>query len=169
MTDQEYADQANLAINLASKESNFGQGWRGLSYNFRKNSPDSWIQWGKEVFRDKSSAVSRGLTQIKYADDVKKYPDLKKQYDDLGVTEQGIKHNPKIAALATIARINHNEKSLRTKKHWSDGTPIPWDVQHAIFWNREKLTDRLNPNPAGKVDADSASGFAQRFIEQKVK
>jgi hypothetical protein len=61
------------------------------------------IHLGKLLKRGKDSANSRGLTQIKYDDDIKN-PDLQKYYIDLGITGRNIKYDPDSMAKATLGR-----------------------------------------------------------------
>lgn len=163
MSDQEYADQAALAANLAQRESGLGS---GKSYNLRKFIPDSIIGLGKQILRGDSGYPSRGMTQIKYLQDIKN-PELKAMYEAEGITDDNLQDDPEKMAAATIVRLEHNKKSLKPKYHYSDGEEIPSDVAQAMYWNRGRLTDGKNPNITD-LDAGGATGYARRFVNQRV-
>lgn len=163
LSDQEYAEQAALAVNLAQRESSLGA---GKSYNIRKFIPDSILGLGKQILRRNAGYPSRGLTQIKYQQDVKN-PELKALYDTEGITDENLATDPEAMAKATIIRLQFNKKSLKPKYHYSDGEEIPSDVVQAIYWNRGRLTDGKNPNITD-LDAGGATGYARRFVNQKV-
>lgn len=194
ITDQEYADAAALAVNLAQRESGLGS---GLSYNVRRFVPDSLLHIGKSIVRrepkvgaaknllrfalnpiegtmtalskytdGQTGELSRGLTQIKYQQDIKN-PELKELYDSERITEENLTTDPEAMAKATITRLQFNKKSLKPKYHYTDKTEIPSDVVQAIYWNRGKLTDYLNPNITD-LNAGGATGYARRFVNQKV-
>ena len=194
MSDQEYADQATLAVNLAQRESGLGS---GKSYNMRKFIPDSILHIGKGIVRQnpdlgtkgnvlnflanpavvtgtavskymagQTGELSRGMTQIKYQDDVKN-PELRRIYEEEGITDENLQTDPEAMARATISRLQFNKKSLQPKYHYTDGEEIPSDVAQAIYWNRGKLTDRKNPNITD-LDAGGATGYARRFVNQKI-
>lgn len=168
LSNQAYADLSKFAMNIGNKESGLGG---GISYNIRKRLPDNLIQFGKRLFRGKPGAISRGYTQIKYASDINN-PQLKREYDELGVTEDNLSEDPNSMANATIARAVFNRNYLNSKKgvknyHWSDGKLIPEDLAMAMYWNRGKLTDYANPNPSDP-ETSGASGYARRFTHQKV-
>ena len=163
MTDQEYADQATLAVNLAQRESGLGS---GKSYNMRKFIPDSIIGLGKQILRGAPGYPSRGMTQIKYQQDINN-PELKALYDAEGITDENLQTDPEAMAKATITRLQFNKKSLKPKYHYTDGEEIPSDVAQAMYWNRGRLTDGKNPNITD-LDAGGATGYARRFVNQKI-
>jgi hypothetical protein len=70
-------------------------------------------------------------------------------------------------AKATITRLQFNKKSLKPVYHYSDGEEIPSDVAQAMYWNRGRLTDGKNPNITD-LDAGGATGYARRFVNQKI-
>ena len=163
MSDQEYADQATLAVNLAQRESGLGS---GKSYNIRKFIPDSIIGLGKQILRGAPGYPSRGMTQIKYQQDINN-PELKALYDSEGITDKNLQTDPEAMAKATITRLQFNKKSLKPKYHYTDGEEIPSDVAQAMYWNRGRLTDGKNPNITD-LDAGGATGYARRFVNQKI-
>ena len=163
MSDQEYADQATLAVNLAQRESGLGS---AKSYNMRKFIPDSVIGLGKQILRGAPGYPSRGMTQIKYQQDIKN-PELKSLYDSEGITDDNLQSSPEAMAKATITRLQFNKKSLKPVYHYSDGEEIPSDVAQAMYWNRGRLTDGKNPNITD-LDAGGATGYARRFVNQKI-
>lgn len=99
-------------------------------------------------------------------DDVKN-PELRYIYEDEEITDENLQTDPEAMARATIARLQFNKKSLQPKYHYKDGEEIPSDVTQAIYWNRGKLTDYLNPNITD-LNAGGATGYARRFVNQKV-
>ena len=70
-------------------------------------------------------------------------------------------------ARATVERLLYNKKKLNNTYHYSNGEQIPSHVAQAIYWNRGKLTDYLNPNITN-LDAKGATAYARRFVNQKV-
>lgn len=163
MSDEQYADVSKLAVNLAQRESTLGS---GKSYQVRKFIPDSIIGLGKQILRGNSGYPSRGLTQIKYQQDIKN-PELKQLYDEEGITDDNLQDSPEKMAAATVTRLMFNKKSLKPKYHYSDGEEIPSDVAQAMYWNRGRLTDGANPNITN-LDVGGATGYARRFVNQKV-
>lgn len=159
LSDQEYADLSRFAVNIANRESKLGS---GPSYLSREIIPDKIIALGKKVLRGQESAPSRGLTQIKYNDDIKD-PRLKREYDKLGITDKGLGTSFDQMAKATVARAIINQKSLGDKTyHYSDGTQIPAYTALAMYWNRGRLTDYLNENPSNP-EVGGVTGYARRF------
>lgn len=134
-----YNRLSSLAMGLAEQESGFGssyryhakekggnlvqdamQGLRGI-WNTVKKNPLSIMSPVTLAYNGVKSAInegnSKGITQIKYSDDIKN-KELAKIYSDLGVTEDKL-DDPKYAALATMARLAftyNNEVKGRTFK-----------------------------------------------------
>lgn len=168
LSDAEYANLSKLALNLASRETDLG---KATYYNIKKSIPDEIMHLGKSLIRQKDSAMSRGLTQIKYNQDVKTTPWLKKQYNKFGINDSNLQNNFNKMAQATIIRSIYNNRVLQENNNgnqykYSDGTNIPDDEAAAIYWNRGKLTNKLNPNPS--YNNDSVSKHIQKFRERKV-
>ena len=92
-TDEDFTNYSKIALNLAKQESDYG---RGKRYIAKAVIPDEYIQDAKLVkgvwdwaindskFPWTISAPSKGLTQIKFKDDVKN-PALRKAYHDINV------------------------------------------------------------------------------------
>ena len=168
LTDNQYADLSRFAVNIASKESGLGS---GIFYNMKRHAPDSMLALGKRVLRGNSGVPSRGITQIKYQSDIRD-PMLKKEYDELGITDKGLETDPNIMAKATIARTMRGDIQLRTGNDgkpytYSDGTIIPQNTARAILWNRGRLTSGKNA-PTSNSDVGGATGYARRFEHQSV-
>lgn len=168
LTDNQYADLSRFAVNIASKESGLGS---GILYNMKKHTPDSMLALGKIVLRGDPGVPSRGITQIKYQSDIKD-PMLKKEYDELGITDKGLETDPNIMAKATIARTMRGDIQLRTGNNrkpytYSDGTIIPQNTARAILWNMGRLTSGKNA-PTSNPDVGGATGYARRFEHQSV-
>ena len=149
LSDQQYADLSKFALNLTGAESS-----NGYDKNvFRRTYiyPDWMIHLGKLLKRGKDSANSRGLTQIKYDDDIKN-PDLQKYYIDLGITGRNIKYDPSYMARATLGRTLWIQDQLKKQYgdqpvHYADGTEMPQEIAQYLYWNRGKVTDKANGNP----------------------
>lgn len=168
LSDDEYAKLSKLALNLASRETELG---KGISYNVRRVLPDQTLHLIKSMVRKNDSPISRGLTQIKYDQDVKNVPWLKEQYNKFGINDSNLQNNFDKMALATVIRSIYNNKILQKNNkgkqyEYSDGTNIPGDEAAAIYWNRGKLTNKLNPNPSNSND--SVSKYIQKFRTRKI-
>lgn len=162
LTDDQYSDLMTFAVNIANQESKLGDSPR---YKIKSNAPDSLIKALKHV-SSKDTPLSRGLTQIKYNQDVDD-PELSDFYAKYGITDKGLKIDPRQMARATIGRSLVGENTLGEQDYrYSDNTVIPKDTALAIWWNRGKLTDGINPNP--KTDTSSVSGYSRRFENNKV-
>lgn len=145
LSDNEYADLTKKALNLSSFESDRGRS----SSVFKKTFiyPDWLIHAGKIIKRGKDSANSRGITQIKYNDDIK-IPELNKIYTNLGITDHNLKYNASTMGRATLGRLLWVKNQLKGKSlHYTDGTKIPDEIATYLYWNRGKVTDRANGNP----------------------
>ena len=161
LSDQEYADLSKFALNLTGAESS-----NGYDRNVFKRTyiyPDWMIHLGKLLKRGKDSANSRGLTQIKYDDDIKN-PDLQKYYIDLGITGRNIKYDPDSMARATLGRTLWIQDQLKKQYgdqsiHYADGTEMPQEIAQYLYWNRGKVTDRANGNP----ETGSTTGAANQI------
>jgi len=92
---------SKFALNLTSAESDGGRDRNVFKRTYIY--PDFVIHAGKLIRRGKDSANSRGLTQIKYDDDIGN-PDLQNYYKDLGITGRNIKYDPSAMARATLGR-----------------------------------------------------------------
>jgi len=178
LSDKDYNDFEKFAINIGQRESSLGE---GKSYNLREIMPESGRRLAKAVWRglingkgfsDQYNApLSRGLTQIKYANDIKN-PELAKEYNELGITDDNLQSDYDAMAKATIARAVHNRNFLNSKKgvnnyHYSNGVTIPFDSAMAIYWNRGRLTDYANPHP-DNTDVGGATGYVRRYEHQKI-
>jgi hypothetical protein len=162
LTDEEFASLARTAVNIANTESNFGDSER---YWFKAQVPDEFIYAGKLLSGD-DTALSKGLTQIKYQDDIKKYPELKRRYN--GLTEYQIATRPALAARATLEKLLFNDELLGNKTyHYSDGSEMPQEVARYIMWNAGKLTDRKNA-PLHKAEKGSFSAKARSHMNQRL-
>ena len=161
LSDQEYADLSKFALNLTGAESS-----NGYDRNIFKRTyiyPDWVIHLGKLWRRGKDSANSRGLTQIKYDDDIEN-PDLQNYYKDLGITGRNIKYDPNSMARATLGRTLWIQDQLKKQYgdqpiHYADGTEMPQEIAQYLYWNRGKVTDKANGNP----ETGSTTGAANQI------
>ena len=152
MSDSEFADLAKSAVNIAQQESSMGTGKR---YLMKRLAGPGLVRLAKiatnlyngEELSPQNLAVSRGLTQIKYSEDVKD-PELKALYDKDGITSANIASSPQKSAHATLARLYHNDKKMQPIYRWNDGSPMDTDTARALYWNFGQLTDFKNPSPA---------------------
>lgn len=152
MSDSEFADLAKSAVNIAQQESSMGTGKR---YLMKRLAGPGLVRLAKittnlyngEELSPQNLAVSRGLTQIKYSEDVKD-PELKALYDKDGITSANIASSPQKSAHATLARLYHNDKKMQPIYRWNDGSPMDKDTARALYWNFGQLTDYGNPSPA---------------------
>ena len=149
LSDQQYADLSKFALNLTSAESDGGRDRNVFKRTYIY--PDWLIHAGKLIKRGKDSANSRGLTQIKYDDDIDN-PDLQKYYKDLGITGRNIKYDPSAMARATLGRTLWIQDELQKQTggqpiHYADGTEMPQETAQYLYWNRGKVTDGANGNP----------------------
>ena len=99
-----YNDLAQLAMGIADQETKFGS---STKYSFKSNMP--WLVNSTKWITNNNSANSQGITQIKYDADIRN-EDLKKIYDDLGITKDSLQ-TPEGAAKATLARLAFIYKS----------------------------------------------------------
>ena len=93
-----YNDLAQLAMGIADQETKFGS---STKYSFKSSMP--WLVNSAKWIANNNSANSQGITQIKYDADIRN-EDLKKIYDDLGITKDSLQ-TPEGAAKATLARL----------------------------------------------------------------
>ena len=93
-----YNDLAQLAMGIADQETKFGS---STKYSFKSSMP--WLVNSAKWITNNNSANSQGITQIKYDADIRN-EDLKKIYDDLGITKDSLQ-TPEGAAKATLARL----------------------------------------------------------------
>ena len=110
-----YNKLARLAIAIAEQETNFGapQGERSVKYSGSEVLADTIP--GRALGTAKGSALSCGLTQIKYNDQIKD-EDVKRIFENLGIHSESDLFDPKKSAVATVAllavfnqRIKKNE------------------------------------------------------------
>lgn len=87
-----------------------------------------------EELSPENLAVSRGLTQIKYSEDIKD-PELKALYDKEGINFDNLALLPKKSAHATLARLHHNDQKMQYPYTWKDGSPMDTDTARALYWN----------------------------------
>lgn len=127
---------AKQALNLPGVESQYGE---GRSYVARQYIPDWAIRFGKAVLRGKSTANSRGMTQIKYnsADD-----DI---YRPFGITDENLADDyyNGTAALMKLWKIQRDQIGNR-RFTWKDGTPVSNEDVRAVIWNRGTFTSGVN-------------------------
>lgn len=127
---------AKQALNLPGVESQYGE---GRSYVTRQYIPDWAIRFGKAVLRGKSTANSRGMTQIKYnsADD-----DI---YRPFGITDENLADDyyNGTAALMKLWKIQRDQIGNR-RFTWKDGTPVSNEDVRAVIWNRGTFTSGVN-------------------------
>lgn len=164
-----YAKNAALAVNLAQRETKSGN---SLRYKGKQLLGDKAITQGKTylsyITGEPVDENSQGLTQIKINKDISEHPELAQQYENAGITAQNVAEDPRKSADATMIRLNYISQQLGDNAyHYSDGEKIPEDLATAIYWNRGKLTDRLNPNITDKK-AEGATGYARRFDHQRL-
>lgn len=168
LSDAQYSDLSKFAINMGNRETGLG---KNIYYNLKKIIPDQVLSLGKTIMRGKDSPSSRGLTQIKYGQDIETNPWLKEQYSRFGINDSNLQNDFNKMAQATIIRTINNNSILQKNNNgnqyrYSDGTNIPNDEALAIYWNRGKLTNRLNPNP--QYNNDSVSKHIQKFRKRKI-
>ena len=127
---------AKQALNLPGIESQYGS---SISYKVFNFTPDWALQLGKALKRGKTSANSRGMTQIKYnsADE-----DI---YKPFGITDENLAedYNNGTATLMRLWKIQRDQIGNR-KFTWSDGTPVSNEDVRAVIWNRGKFTSGVN-------------------------
>ena len=168
-TDEDFSNYGKVAINLAQQESKLGNSKRYLA---KQLIPEQHLQaaktW-KALYNTvangdsfKVTAPSKGLTQIKYGDDVKD-PELRQAYFDAGITSGQQLMNPETSAKATLIRLDHNNPQVMETKHYSDKQEIPWDEKHAFYWNAGRLTDEANVNISGDTSDNKYSSYVKSF------
>lgn len=175
LSDQQYLDLAKQAVNTAQMETQLGDDLKQqFIYHAFKAAPNLYDKGYKTFlnieYGDNAPGMSRGLTKIKYSDDIKN-PELKKIYDRVGVTEHGIEGNPHEAALATIAKLHYNNtKKDFNSYRYNDGTFIPKENAQYMYWNFGRLSDNKNDNPYGQriAGTDTVSARAKRFDREKI-
>lgn len=166
LSDQDYTDLSKFALNLAQRESSLG---KRPSYLIRQVTPDSVIHLGKMLLRGKDSGNSRGVTQIKYKDDITENENLANLYSKYGIKESNLGTDPEKMAQATIIRAIDVKNQLGNNPyHYTNGETIPQDVSMAMYWNRGKLTDYANPAPSQPHSSDSATAFGETFNKNKI-
>lgn len=184
LSDNDYADLAKFGLNIAQRETKLG---RSTLYNIKKIIPETRIRQGKALTRGTSrllkgegfsayndqyhAPLSRGLTQIKYASDIKD-PELAKEYNSLGITDTNLKYNIDSMAKATIARANYGNNFLDQRSpsyHYTNNKIIPKQEKLALWWNRGKLTDKVNldPNDSNNNNVGGATGYVRRFLHDQ--
>lgn len=154
-SDEDFSNYGKIAMNLAKQESDYG---RGKRYIAKAIVPDAHINKVKRLkgmwnwaFNDgefpwKISAPSKGLTQIKYRDDIKN-PVLKRAYNDINIYNEEQLMDPRTSAAATLVRLHHNNQDLQGRTiRYLDETEIPFAEQHGFMWNAGRLTDMKNRN-----------------------
>lgn len=187
-SDEDFANFGRVAINLASQESDFG---RGKRYMVKLAAPDYSIQtvkairgaynWatGEGEFPTTVSAPSKGLTQIKFRDDIDD-PVLREKYHDANLYSEEQLVLPKQSALTTLIRLDHNDKKLKGGTYvYSNGDSIPWDEQHAFMWNAGRLTSEeqrakqkepipRNDDPALTRNPEGYSKYVKRYLNNSI-
>lgn len=176
MSDSEFADLAKSAVNIAQQESSMGTGKRYLMKKMAGPGLVSLAKIAKSVYNGQelnpnNLAVSRGLTQIKYNEDIKN-PELKALYDKEGITYSNLALSPKKSAHATLARLYHNDQNMQPIYRWSDGSAMDSDTARALYWNFGQLTDLENPSPAAigtpAHDGEQSTYRAARFEKNRL-
>lgn len=127
---------AKQALNLPGVESQYGS---SISYKALHFIPDWAIGLAKSLKRGKSSANSRGLTQIKYN------PADEDIYKPFGITDSNLAQdfNNGTAALMRLWKIQRDQIGNR-KFTWKDGTPVSNEDVRAVIWNRGRFTSGVN-------------------------
>lgn len=167
LNDKQFADFSKFAINQAALESKLGT---TIKYKIKNNVPDWFLHFGKELFRGKDSPNSRGLTQIKYNQDINNNS-LKSQYDEMGITDTNLQEDVDKMAKATLIRSIYSNNFLKQENQnkpytYSNGKIIPQDEALSIYWNRGKLTSGLNPDPISSNN--DVSNYVKKFRKRKV-
>lgn len=124
------------ALNMPGVKSQYGN---SLSYQALKLLPDWAINAGKYIKRGKTSANSRGLTQIKYN------PADNDIYIPFGINDSNLAEdfNNGTAALMKLYKIQRDQIGNK-KFFWKDMTPISNEDVRAVMWNRGKFTSGVN-------------------------
>lgn len=127
---------AKQALNLPGIESQYGS---SISYKALHFIPDRVIGLVKSLKRGKSSANSRGLTQIKYN------PADEDIYKPFGINDSNLAEdfNNGTATLMRLWKIQRDQIGNR-KFTWSDGTPVSNEDVRAVIWNRGRFTSEVN-------------------------
>ena len=158
LTDDQYSDLMAFAINIAKKESDFGD---SLRYKIKNEFP-AFIKSGIRAILLKDPTVSRGISQVKI------FPGERKTFKENGVKIGRIDDDPEQMARATLVKSLINSNELGDKEyHYSDGTLISPEDVAAVYWNYGRITDNLNDNPE-TTKTGGASGYIRRYEHQKV-
>lgn len=126
------------------------QNGNNLYYKFKTKFPQLQ-KFAKKFIGDKS-APSIGISNIKFEDDLKN-PILKKIYNDLGIYSSEQLSDPKIADIATKARLKYLwDYELDSNQYDAFGQPIKSVEGMTYAWNRG--SDKLNSGNAKIADSD---------------
>lgn len=115
-----YNKLARLAMAIAEQETQFGtvSGARGAKYDGLGAVQDTIA--GDLIAWVKGSAISCGMTQIKFDDHVKD-PDVKKVFDALGITKGSDLYSAENSAKGTVALLSVLAKRIKNNKRVQDG------------------------------------------------
>ena len=122
-----YNDLAQLAMGIADQETKFGS---STKYSFKSSMP--WLVNSAKWIANNNSANSQGITQIKYDADIRN-EDLKKIYDDLGITKDSLQ-TPEGAAKATLARLAFIYKTEVLGKRFTGADGIEVSPLDAVLY-----------------------------------
>lgn len=187
LSDEEYADYAKTAVNIARTESNFGDSPRLTLKNLTPDAvlkaskvfnagleSDSYLKFAHPVFgpfiaglrANPDTSLSRGFTQIKYESDIKN-PKLRRMYNDLGVNDDNLQNDVRAMARGTVGRLIFNDQALETPRTFTDGSVIPQEVARYMYWNAGRLTSGKNA-PLHQAEPESFSSKARVYMNNRL-
>lgn len=164
LSSDEYNRLAELAVGIAEQESKYGTSKR---YKAKSFMPD----WMISIIRGKSSARSRGMSQIKIKGD---NAEMQNIYRQLGITDQSI-NKPEISALATMARLAYmynSEVKGRNFKGVKNSTINPYDALLYKYMGRSNELTNRTASPEINKYINNVKDYAKNFEfleERKVK
>lgn len=159
MSDTGWAELAKHAVNLTGVETKNGT---SIRYKVKSLLPDWMLQGIQLVARGKIMPVSRGLTQIKYDPWDK---ELKARYSEYEIDDDSLKDSAFKQGQATVIRLDKNREKTNKPYRWSDNTLMSETDKNNIFWNRGKLTDRLNDRNDSN---NSGVQYIQNYNKKKI-